>query len=138
MKRKVGAAVLALVLLGTAGCTGVFGAENGAAEIGSEEGSQGETFVYVESSGGQLPEGTEITVEHTLSEMDTVSGTLDRPANEGTRVYVGGPLGTESASDFRHGMPPANSIVPPNVEVELTVTVDTGEQTVTETVTVDG
>lgn len=135
MQRNCAAVVLAVLLFAAAGCTGAFGAQNGAVEIGTEEGSQGQQYVYVESTGGQLPAGTEIAVEHTLDGVPNASGTLDRSANEGTRVYFGGPLGSASVTDFRHGMPPGTTLVPPDVTVTVTVSVDTGEQTASKTTT---
>lgn len=134
-----GYAVVALVVLlfGAAGCTGAIGSETTAIDVDSEEDGQGETYIYVEASGGQLPAGTEITIENSLSDVEDASGTLDRPANEGTRVYLGGPLGSDSLTEFRHGMEPASGIAPPDVAVTVTVTVDTGDHVVSETIAIE-
>lgn len=138
MERGYAVVALVVLLLGAAGCTGAIGSETASMVVASEENGQGETFVYVEASGGQLPAGTEITVENTLSDVETVSGTLDRPANEGTRVYLGGPLGSDSLTEFRYGMAPATGVAPPDVTVSVTVTVDTGERVVSETIQIGG
>lgn len=122
--------------LGTPGCTEAFGADAGPIEIESETGSQGKVFVYVVSRGAQLPTGTEITIEHDFGSDERVTGTLDSPANKDTRVYLGGPLGSGSLTDFRHGLPPSSSLVPEDVTVGITITVDDGERTVSETLTI--
>lgn len=135
MDRERGALLLVVVVLLTAGCSGALGEEDGEIVIQSEEGQNGQTFVSVASIGGQLQEGTEIAVEHTLPGVANVSGTLDRSADPGTRVYLGGPLGSEVVTEFRHGMPPNSGLVPAGVEVSVTVTVTTEERTATETFT---
>lgn len=138
MQREYVVLGVVAVLLATAGCVDTFDDETGPIEIGSEEGPQGQTFVYVASPSSQLPADTTITVENDLDGVEDAEGTLDRPVNEGTRVYLGGPIGSASVTEFRHGMPPSSSVVPNGVDVTLTVTVDDGDRVARETLPFEG
>ena len=134
--------IAVLVALGaivvTAGCVGLTPAEGETIEIGTTEDRQGGTHVYVQATDGQLPTGTEIAVESTLAGVEDASGTLERPADRGTRVFLGGPLGTDSLTTFRFGMVPQSTVVPEGLSepVTVTITVDTGEHTATESFTI--
>lgn len=134
MERELGAIALVAVLLAAAGCTGALGGgEAGEIVIESERGPNDQVFVYAYSTAGNLPEGTVVAVNNTLPDVANASGTLGRPVDAETRVYLGGPLGSPSLTEFRHGTAPTSSLVPEGVSVTVTVTVSTGERTASET-----
>lgn len=137
--RSVAGVVLVAVLVVAGGCAGLGGSEE-PVEFGTE--TRGDTtFVYFQPvEGTTLPADTVVTINTTIPGGHNASARLGERVDPGTKVYPGGPITGDAATEFTTGGPPAVSQIPRPLyfEVEVRLAVETVNATANRTFTFGG